>query len=143
MIKIVLDTSVIIAGVLSQQGASHQILTRLITQEFINLMSVPLFMEYEAVLKRPNMIIKHGLNLNEIDILLSVLAKHSKKVHLHYLWRPQLHDPQDEMVLETAVNGIAKAIVTFNIKDFKPVENSFNLELWTPAQFLHYLRDTS
>lgn len=140
MIKIVLDTNVIVAGLLSQQGASHQLLKLITSRQFINLVSVPLFLEYESVLKRSHLIEQHGLTSSDCDVLLGVWAKYCQPVRLHYLWRPQLRDPQDEMVLETAVNGMAQGIVTFNVKDFSPAIDRFNLDLYTPPQFLNLLR---
>ena len=53
---------------------------------------------------------------------------------LHYVWRPQLRDPGDEMVLEAAVNGRVDAIVTHNTRDFASVAPSFGLQVLTPAQ---------
>lgn len=57
-------------------------------------------------------------------------------VHLNYLWRPQLQDPNDEMVLETALNGGADALVTFNTKDFAAAADLFALKLVTPAEYI-------
>ena len=50
----------------------------------------------------------------------------------HFLWRPLLRGPDDEMVLDTVVNGRADAIVTFNVQDFLPEARQFQLEVWTP-----------
>jgi len=59
-------------------------------------------------------------------------------VHLYYLWRPQLRDAADEMVLETALNGRAQALVTFNGGDFDAARK-FALPVLTPAEFLKQL----
>jgi predicted nucleic acid-binding protein len=61
-------------------------------------------------------------------------------VHLHYLWRPQLRDPADEMVLETALNGRADALVTLNIGDFAAAAH-FRLAVMTPGAFLRQLNE--
>ena len=63
-----------------------------------------------------------------------------ESVHLHYLWRPQLRDPADEMVLETALNGRADALVTLNINDFKPASH-FGLAVLPPSTFLRQLQE--
>ena len=42
----------------------------------------------------------------------------AEPVETHFLWRPQLRDPSDELMLKAAVNGQATAIVTFNGRDF-------------------------
>jgi len=61
-------------------------------------------------------------------------------VESHFLWRPQLRDPADEMVLEAAVNGGATAIVTFNARDFGASAAGFGLALLTPSSALRRIR---
>jgi predicted nucleic acid-binding protein len=61
-------------------------------------------------------------------------------VHLYYLWRPQLRDAADEMVLETALNGRADALVTLNARDFTAASN-FRLPVLTPGTFLRQLQE--
>lgn len=56
----------------------------------------------------------------------------AEPVEIHFLWRPQLTDPGDEMVLETAINGRADAIVTFNVRDFRVVQSQFGIEILRP-----------
>ena len=62
-------------------------------------------------------------------------------IKTYYLWRPTLRDPNDEMVLETAVNGRANAIVTFNLRDYGAVPGKFNIEVLTPAIAIRRVRD--
>lgn len=100
------------------------------------LVSIPLFAEYESVLQRPEQRQAHGLSCSDLDVLLSVWARYAEPVELHYLWRPQLRDPADEMVLETAVNGQANALVTLNPRDFHPAIHRFALSLWSPGELL-------
>ena len=57
----------------------------------------------------------------------------------HFLWRPQLRDPNDEMVLEAAVNGQADALVTHNIRDFQSAARLFNLRVLLPREMLKEL----
>jgi len=56
-----------------------------------------------------------------------------------FLWRPQLHDPGDELVLDAAVNGRAQAIVTFNRRDFRPAADRFGLDILLPSEALRSL----
>ena len=58
-------------------------------------------------------------------------------VEIRFLWRPQLTDADDEMVLETAVNGRAEAIVTFNRRDFEPAASRFGIAVLAPGEALH------
>ena len=97
------------------------------------LVSVPLFLEYEAVLSRPEHMEASGLSPETIAGFLDYLAGIVEPVRLHYLWRPQLADIADEMVLETAINGRADCIVTFNLAHFAPASR-FGIEVVTPAE---------
>jgi predicted nucleic acid-binding protein len=56
------------------------------------------------------------------------------------MWRPQLRDPADELVLEAAVNGRADAVVTFNRRDFGDAPAAFGIEVLTPAEALNRVR---
>lgn len=136
MIKIVIDTNVMLSGLMSRQGASNRLLQMIGGNDCLMLVSVPLFLEYESVLKRPEMLARHGFAHDELDRFLAFWALNSRPVTLHVLWRPQLSDPNDEMVLETAVNGSAECIVTFNTKDFEPAAARFGIKLFTPAELL-------
>jgi len=103
------------------------------------LISVALFIEYEATLKRPEQIAATGLSEVDIDAVLDMIAGRFRIVTPHYLWRPQLRDPSDEMVLELAVNGGADAIVTFNAGDFAGAAARFGVKLMAPGEFLRAL----
>jgi len=61
-------------------------------------------------------------------------------VETHFLWRPQLRDPADELVLEAAVNGRAEALVTFNRRDFGAVPVGFGIDVLTPAEAIRRIR---
>ncbi len=137
---VVLDTNVLVAGVRSRRGASFRLLSLLPKGAFTPLLSVPLALEYEAVLKRPEQLKASGLAKSDVDVLIDMLAARSRHVRLHYLWRPALNDPADEMVLELAVAGKAEAIVTFNVKDFAATAPLFGLGVLTPSKFLRALK---
>ena len=97
--------------------------------------SPPLFLEYEAVLKRPEQQAASGWSAQDVDAVLAELAGLLRPVTLHYRWRPQLSDPADEMVLEAAVNADADALVTYNRRDFAPASR-FGLAVLTPPEVL-------
>jgi len=138
LIRVVLDTNVLVAAGRSRNGASFALLQALRANRFHLLASVPLFLEYEAVLKRPEHLAVGQRNIAMVDAFLDGLALRVEPVHLFYLWRPQLRDPADEMVLETALNGRAEALVTFNVDDFAAARR-FALPVLTPAMFLRQL----
>ena len=133
--KYVLDTNVVVAAVRSPKGASAEILRMALLGKMQLVCSVPLFLEYEAVLKRPEHLKAAGVSLQDVTNLLNVLAGKVREVEIAYLWRPQLRDAADEMVLEAAVNGQAGAIITFNERDFLPQALNFGLVVLKPEQF--------
>lgn len=77
---------------------------------------------------------KAGLGERDVGIFLDALIGLTEPVETHFLWRPQLRDPGDEMVLEAAVNGRADAVVTFNRRDFGRSPSRFGVELLLPRQ---------
>jgi putative PIN family toxin of toxin-antitoxin system len=134
--RIVIDTSVIIAGLRSALGASYQILQRLGRAEFIVSISVPLILEYESVAKRQAR--ELGLTFEDIDDVLDYVCSIAEPREIFYLWRPFLSDPRDDLVLELAVEANANFIVTHNLRDFAGVEH-FGVEALSPGEFLRYL----
>lgn len=131
-----LDTSVLVAGLRSRHGASNRLLQRVANRELNPLVTTPLFLEYEAVLKRAEHQLATGMGLEHIDAFLSSFASAAVGVDTHYRWRPQLRDSADEMVLECVVNGGADYLITFNVKDFRPSDDQFGYQLMTPGAFV-------
>ncbi|MGA9545435.1 MAG: putative toxin-antitoxin system toxin component, PIN family [Candidatus Sulfotelmatobacter sp.] len=136
MLKVVVDTSIVVAGLRTRLGAGNAVL-RLLAERRIRLLATPpLFLEYEDVLKRPEHRLAHGLTLPQIDEFLAELAGLVEPVEVHFLWRPQTRDPNDEMVLEAAINGEADAIVTYNVADFAEAGERFAISIMRPAELL-------
>ncbi len=134
--RIVLDTSVIVSALRSRSGAGNAVLQLVATRQLLLLMSPPLFLEYEDALKRPEHRLVHGLTLDEVDEFLRELAALVEPVDLHFQWRPQSRDPSDEMVLETAINGRAEALVTYNVVDFAAAGKRFGIPILRPGDLL-------
>jgi len=122
----VLDTSVMVAAFRSSRGASRQLLLDGLAAGFDLLLSVPLLLEYEAVLTRTDQLSAFGIGWREVERVLDDVASIARQVRLAYRWRPQLPDANDDMVLETAVNGNADAVVTFNRTDFLALSERFD-----------------
>ncbi len=135
-----LDTDVLVAAFRSDRGASRQLLLGALERRFELLLSVPLIIEYEAVLVRPEHLAACSLSEGEVQRVLDDLASVAKQVRLAYRWRPKLSDPNDDMVLETAVNGNADAIVTFNQRDFEKARTEFNCDVILPGELLESIR---
>jgi putative PIN family toxin of toxin-antitoxin system len=135
----ILDTDVLVAALRSDRGASRQLLLAALERQFELLASVPLILEYEAVLTRPEHLAACGLNAAEVGRVIDSLVSVATPVQLAFRWRPRLSDPNDDMVLETAINGSAAAIVTFNQRDFASGINHFHCAAVSPATALQRL----
>ncbi|MEA1918092.1 MAG: putative toxin-antitoxin system toxin component, PIN family [Campylobacterota bacterium] len=141
MNKIVVDTNVFLSALFSNRGSSFKLLELLISNaqnnRFYSVVSVPLVLEFEEVLLRPKNRLKYEYFSNDdIKAIIYDFIAISHKTKLHFLWRPFLKDSFDDKVLETAINGGASTIITYNIKDFVGVKEKFNIDILTPAQFL-------
>lgn len=132
MTNVVIDTNVLISALRSNRGASFKLISLIGTGKFDISLSVPLLIEYEAVSKRRKF---EELIDTDIDNLLNYLCKVADKRDIFFLWRPFLKDPRDDMVLELAVEAGCEFIITYNLDDFKGVEQ-FDVEAITPKQFL-------
>jgi len=135
-----LDTNVLVAALRSDRGASRQLLLEALDKHFDLLLSVPLLIEYEAVLCRPENLTASGITVPEMRNILDELANVCIPVKFAYRWRPRLKDANDDMVLETAANGDADAIVTFNQADFHGIETLLRSDIIAPGEALVRLR---
>jgi putative PIN family toxin of toxin-antitoxin system len=136
----VLDTDVVVAALRSPQGASAALLRCIDGGLGTVLLSVPLALEYEAICQLPEHRLATGLSTKDVDVFINTLIGLAEPVDIHFLWRPQLRDPSDEMVLETAANGRADALVTFNQRDYGRAPASFGAELWLPREALRRIK---
>ncbi len=136
MLRIVLDTSVVVAALRTRLGAGNAVLRLVAQRRVVALATPPLFLEYEDVLKRPEHQLVHGLTPEAVDQFLAELAALLEPVEVHFQWRPQSRDPNDEMVLEAAINGQADALVTYNIKDFAEAGERFRVSVLRPGDLL-------
>jgi putative PIN family toxin of toxin-antitoxin system len=137
--RVVLDTSVLVAGLRSQLGASNRVLVAVAEKRCVPLVTTALFLEYESVLLRAEQQLATGMNSADVEGFLAAFASAAEPVELNFLWRPQLRDPADEMILEAAVNGRAAAVVTHNVDDFRPAATQFGVRTMTPSEFLKEL----
>lgn len=138
--SLVLDTSVMVAALRSDTGASRHVMLAALNGQCELLVSVPLILEYESVLTRPEHLDSSGLSCVEIGKLLDDLIAVARPVHLAFRWRPRLTDPTDDMVFETAVNGNASAIVTFNERHFTTGMKDFRCAVIPPVTALQQIR---
>jgi len=133
MNRVVIDTNVFISVLRSQFGASYKFFALIDKGVYKLNLSVPLALEYESVAKR--MLDNISLSEEEIDDILDFVISKSNRWKISYLWRPQLKDPGDDMVLELAVTANCNYILTYNVKDFKGIQK-FGIQAITPKEFL-------
>jgi len=137
--RVVLDTSVIVAALRSSRGASNALLACVARGELVPLVTTALFLEYEDVLLRPEQRLATGMSEADVEGFLAAFASAARGVEVHFQWRPQLSDPGDEMVLEAAINGGASALVTHNLSDFMPAAARFGVRVAAPRELLKEL----
>ncbi|MGH8252076.1 MAG: putative toxin-antitoxin system toxin component, PIN family [Steroidobacteraceae bacterium] len=139
--RFVLDTSVIVAGFRSRLGASNRILALVAERRLVPIVTTALFLEYEDVLSRPEQRLATHMSEDDVAGFLAAFASAAEPVDVHFLWRPQLTDPADELVLEAAVNGRAQAIVTHNVRHFLPAARELGVQVITPAELLARMKE--
>jgi putative PIN family toxin of toxin-antitoxin system len=133
MIRVVLDTNILYAGLYSSKGASFKLLQAIEKDRLKMVLSTTLLFEYEDVLKRYKSVL--GLSDGEIDKLLDYFCLKSEHQKIHFLWRPQLPDTKDDHILELAVASGTSIIVTYNAKDFRDIA-SFGVRSITPKELM-------
>jgi putative PIN family toxin of toxin-antitoxin system len=139
--RMLFDTDVVVAGLRSDRGASRQLILAALERRIVLIASVPMMLEYEAVLVRPDQLAATGLSIEDTCAVLDALASVMEPVAFHFHWRPQLTDPADEMVLETAVNGRADRLVTFNARHLREAARRFGIRAILPRDAWHEIRE--
>jgi len=135
VIEIVIDTSVFVAGLRSAGGASREVLRRALMGVYQPLFGNALWLEYEDLLGRP--VWGDGTTQTERHQVLAALARKGRWITIYYGWRPNLPDEGDNHLIELAMAGSARAIVTHNVKDVRRGELLFNeLRVLTPSECL-------
>lgn len=135
--RIIVDTNVLVAGLTSPDGASRAVLRGALAGQWQPLVSLPLFMEYEDVTGRREVIERCPLSEVERQDLLDALLSRCELIELYDAWRPNLRDEGDNHVFELAVAAQDAALLTWNVRDFASAELRFpRVRVMTPAQWL-------
>lgn len=140
MLRVVIDTDVMVAAFDSPSGASRQLLTDILDGKAELLLSTGLMLEYEAVLTRPKVLKMIGVAAEEVLAALDELAGLCVPVAFDYRWRPVARDPNDDLVIETAINGFADVIATFNVADMVAGAARFAVAVERPAAVVRRIR---
>ncbi|MEW6160788.1 MAG: putative toxin-antitoxin system toxin component, PIN family [Verrucomicrobiota bacterium] len=135
--RAVLDTNVLVAGLRSKRGASHELLRLLDQREWTMVLSNTLLTEYQEVLHREQIALSY--THEELERLLDGLCLRAEKVHLRSRWWPVLTDADDEAMVHLAVESRTEYLITFNVRHLQPAVE-MGVSVVTPAEFLRKLR---
>ena len=132
--RVVFDTSVLVAGARSRDGASFALVSSIPSPRFQICLSVGLYTEWQDVLTRHEHL-PPGQTPADALRFLRFLASQARLQDIFFLWRPFLPDPDDDMILELAFAAGCRYIVTHNTKDFRGCQQ-LGTEVITPRDFL-------
>jgi putative PIN family toxin of toxin-antitoxin system len=135
-----LDTDVVVAALRSSIGASRWLLEAALNKHVTAIVSVPLALEYEAVLTRPEHLAAASMASRAVIGIIDALTAASMQTRFSFRWRPLAIDGDDDMVLETAINGGAELLVTFNVRDFGSVGEQFGCRIVSPRRAVELIR---
>jgi len=139
MVSVVVDTNVFVAALRSEGGASRAVLRHCLTGRWQPLFGNALWNEYESLLDRD--VWSEVTTDQERRIVLAALAGSGRWVRIFYGWRPNLPDEGDNHLIELAVAGRAKAIITHNVRDIATGQLRWpDLAVMTPARALEELK---
>ncbi len=131
-----MDTDVMVAAFVSSRGAARRLLLAVLDERVTMVASSALFLEYEAVLTRPSMLARIGTDEESVlDELVDLIVP----VGHSFQWRPVAADPDDDMVLEAAINGSADIVASFNIRDMRVGAGRFDIQVLRPADVFRRL----
>ncbi|RKZ41733.1 MAG: putative toxin-antitoxin system toxin component, PIN family [Gammaproteobacteria bacterium] len=134
---VVIDTNIFISALLSAEGASRLIIRACLEACYQPLMGTTLLAEYEDVMQREALFKNCPIDVIKKNELLDAFLSVCEWTDIYYLWRPNLRDEADNHIIELAVAGNAKYVVTYNIRDFKNAQLLFpNLFIVKPEQLL-------
>jgi len=134
---LILDTSVVIAGLRSSLGASFVLLDLVGSGRFSIGLPEALILEHEATCMKS----LPALNLTGDDIkeLLDYFCQVGRLSAVRFRVRPSVADPDDELVLEAAIASGSEWIVTHNIRDMAAGAALHGIEVITPGEALRRL----
>ena len=139
-LRVLLDTSVLRAGFVSDAGASRQLLLAALTGRVTAIASTALMLQYEDVLLRPDTLQRASAPARGALEFLDGLCAVCLPVTVRVRWRPQSPDSGDDLVIDAAVNDLADVIATFNLRDLRVPAARFGIVAEPPADILRRIR---
>jgi len=136
-VKVVVDTNVLVAGLLSPFGPPGEILRMVASGTLRLCFDARILTEYEEVLARP----KFRFNAEQTLALMEHIQAEGFSVAGNPL-TVRLPDPSDEPFLESAIAGTADCLITGNTRHFPPARRQ-GMTILSPREFLDYYRKRS
>ncbi|WP_201220671.1 putative toxin-antitoxin system toxin component, PIN family [Halochromatium roseum] len=135
--RYLIDTCVVLSALRSRRGASNALLRQAFEANLPVVVHFKLVAEYREVLLREEHLRATGLDAAAVDRFLAAYVGIADEISVHYLWRPNLPDENDNFVLEIAIAASPCTIVTHNIRDFRQGERRFaGVHVARPAEIL-------
>ena len=132
-----MDTNVIVSAIISATGSNRSVLRHCLEGKAEPILGEALFLEYEDLMSRSELMAKSPLSTAAQRQLLEAFLSVCVWVDVYFGWRPNLRDEGDNHLVELAVAGGANWIVTNNVSDFRGGELRFpNLRVAAPAEYL-------
>lgn len=140
---VTLDTSVLFQAFHSRRGASFEILQKVRYGEITMAVSLPVFQEYRDLLSRDNVRSQLAVSPEDTEVILQFIATVARPTSVHYAWRPNLRDEDDNMVMELALASGSEYLITRNTRDFLLDTDLSNDEVAvvTPGEFMRMWRN--
>jgi putative PIN family toxin of toxin-antitoxin system len=136
----VLDTSSLVTALRSSKGAAAELLRLIILEKFTLLMDYKLASEYRDVALRREHLVASKQTAGDVKELIEILESLAEPVSVIHKSRPLSPDPDDDMVLDVAINGDADAIVTQNSRHFNAAASRFAIRVLTPNELIAQIR---
>ena len=133
--RVVLDTNVLISGMLSPFGTCGEIVRMLTGNELTLCIDSRIIFEYQEVLYRP----KFDLDTNSIEIIIEYIGNRAE----NYPTIPlpvTLPDPDDNPFVEVAISAKVDCLITGNLKHF-PENSRFGINVLSPREFIDYIKE--
>ena len=139
-VRIVLDTSSLITALRSNRGAASEVLRLVLSEDLTILIDYKIAAEYRDVALRPEHLAASRQTHGKILTLIEVLEELAEPIQVSVKPRPLSNDPNDDMILDVAINGRANALVTQNAKHFSTPGKQYGIQVLSPVEFLTALR---
>ena len=140
MLRVVIDTNVIISGILSHKGAPAELLNAWRERRFLLLSSSAIVAEVRAVVQYPHIRDKYQLSDDEIEQTMTLLEHEALLVAGDADVAGSVpDDPEDEMFLACALDGQADVIVSGD-HHLLDLDSYQDIPIITARQFLDQLR---